>query len=190
MAAPSEKTEKQKMLANEYYHPGHAELSHDRSNCVQALVKFNTTPQSPERVEIARKIFGSYGDHIFINPTFKCDYGYNIYIGDNTEINYDCVFLDIGKINIGKYVFMGPGVHIYAVNHPLDPTIRKTGLEIGADVNIGEGVWIGGGAIICPGVTIGAGTTIGAGSVVTKNIPENSVAVGNPARVVKTITPS
>lgn len=190
MSNSSEKTEKQKMLANEYYSPGQAELSKDRKDCQAALVKFNTTPQGPERVEIARQLFGSYGEGIFMNPIFKCDYGYNIFIGDHTEINYDCIFLDIGKINIGKHVFMGPGVHIYGVNHPLDPTLRKTGIEIGADVTIGDGVWIGGGAIICPGVTIGAGTTIGAGSVVTKNIPENSVAVGNPAKVVKTVTPS
>ncbi|KAI8646217.1 trimeric LpxA-like protein [Parasitella parasitica] len=190
MTTQQEKSEKQKMMAGEWYHPGHKELCDDRQHCQELLKQYNNLPNGEERTQVARKIFGSYGEKSFINPAVKCDYGYNIFIGKNVEINYDCVFLDIGKIVIEDHVFMGPGVHIYAVNHPLDPTQRKTGLEIGKDVTVGNGVWIGGGAIICPGVTIGAGTTIGAGSVVTKNIPANVLAVGNPCKVIKEITPS
>lgn len=189
-AAPVEKTEKQKMLSHEYYHPGHSELCEDRKSCQEALVKFNDTPTGPEKTEIARNLFAQYGESVFVNKTFKCDYGYNISIGDHTEINYDCTILDIGKVTIGKNVFMGPSIHIYAVNHPVDPTLRRTGIEIGQDVTIEDDVWLGGCVVVLPGVTIGHGSTIGAGSVVTKDIPCNSVAVGNPAKVVKTITPS
>lgn len=185
-----EKSEKQKMMDNEWYHPGHKELCDDRLRCQELLKQYNSLPNSEERNQVARELFGSFGDKAFINPVVKCDYGYNLFIGKNAEINYDCTFLDIGKIKIGDYVFMGPGVHIYAVNHPLDPTLRKTGAEIGKDVVIGDNAWIGGGAIICPGVTIGEGTTIGAGSVVTKDIPANVLAVGNPCKVIKEITPS
>ncbi|KAL9550287.1 hypothetical protein PS6_005614 [Mucor atramentarius] len=175
-----EKSEKQKMLDHEWYHAGHKELCDDRNRCQELLKQYNSLPNNEERKQVAP----------FINPVIKCDYGYNVFIGKNAEINYDCIFLDIGKITIGDDVFMGPGVHIYAVNHPLDPTLRKTGVEIGKDVTIGNNVWIGGGAIICPGVTIGEGTTIGAGSVVTKDIPANVLAVGNPCKVIKETTPS
>ncbi|KAI8370081.1 trimeric LpxA-like protein [Choanephora cucurbitarum] len=184
-----EKTEKQKMLSGEWYHAGYHELREDRKKCQELLKSFNNTPQGPERTSVARTLFGSYGERNFINYPFRCDYGYNIFFGDDLEMNYDCIFLDIGKIRIGNNVFMGPGVHIYAVNHPVDPTLRKTGVEIGQDVIIGDNVWIGGGAIILPGVTIGEGTTIGAGAVVTKDIPDNVMAAGNPCKVIKQVVP-
>jgi maltose O-acetyltransferase len=186
----NQKTEKEKLLAGEWYHAGYSELQEDRKLCRALLKQYDETPQGPERHQIATKLFGAFGEGSFVNVGFKCDYGYNIYVGKNSEVNFNGVFLDCGKIKIGDNVFMGPGVHIYAVTHPLDPTLRKTGIEMGQDVIIEDGVWIGGGAIICPGVTIGAGTTIGAGAVVTKNIPGNVLAVGNPARVIKETPPS
>lgn len=187
----AEKTEKQKMMANEYYIANDPELAKDRSRCRSLLDEFNAiSPQSADRHPIAENLFGSWHQDNFINVTFQCDYGSNIFFGKGVEMNYNCVFLDCGKIYIGNNVFIGPAVQIYAVNHPLDPIERKTGKEIGVNVTVGDSVWIGGGAIICPGVTIGAGSVIGAGTVVTKNIPENSLAVGNPAKVIRTITPS
>ncbi|KAI8967428.1 trimeric LpxA-like protein [Mycotypha africana] len=187
------KTEKEKMLAGEQYLPSSDELTKDRCYCRKVLKEFNEVAslgEQPKREqELLSSLFNSFGENSRIAHNFRCDYGYNVNIGYNTEINYDCVFLDIGKINIGSQVFIGPGVHIYAVNHPLDPNLRKQGWEQGKNVTIEDGVWIGGGAIICPGVTIGQGTTIGAGAVVTKNIPANVLAVGNPAKVIKEITP-
>ncbi|RCI04043.1 hypothetical protein CU098_010588 [Rhizopus stolonifer] len=185
----TEKTEKDKMLSGEWYHAGYKELADDRRRCQELLKEFNNTPQGPDRTAIARQLFGSFGDGNFVNYGFRCDYGYNIFFGNDIEMNYDCIFLDVGKIKVGNNVFMGPGVHIYAVNHPLDPTLRKTGVEQGKDVVIGDNVWIGGGAIILPGVNIGEGTTIGAGAVVTKNIPANVLAAGNPCKVIKEVIP-
>jgi maltose O-acetyltransferase len=179
------KSEKSKMLGGEWYHPGEDDLVQDRKKCQELLLELNTTRDKTQAV--AQRLFGSYGAHNFINYGFKCDYGYNIFIGDHFEMNYDCVFLDVGKIRIGNHVFIGPGVHIYGVNHPTDPKLRRTGIELGQDVTIGDGVWIGGGTIILPGVTIGEGTTIGAGSVVTKDIPPFVVAVGNPCKPIKAV---
>ncbi|CAO3696940.1 hypothetical protein G6F70_000490 [Rhizopus microsporus] len=183
-------TEKQKMLAGEYYHPGDSELDKDRKRVRALLHEYNTTVDSAKRSELVPHIFGSFGERSYALPNFRCDYGYNIHVGKHVEINYDCTFLDIAKITIGDYTLFGPSVHIYTVNHPLDPTERRTGVEIGKEVKIGHTCWIGGNVTICPGVTIGNGVTIGAGSVVTKDIPDNSVAVGNPAKVIKTITPA
>lgn len=183
-------TEKQKLMNNEYYIASDPELAKDRARCRSLLDQFNAIPpQSPDRHPIAEKLFGSWDRSNFINVTFQCDYGHNIFFGKGVELNYNCVFLDCGKIRLGNNVFIGPAVQIYAVNHPLDPAKRVTGEEIGLDVIIGDAVWLGGGAIICPGVTIGEGSVIGAGAVVTRDIPPNSVAVGNPAKVTKTITP-
>ena len=115
----------------------------------------------------------------------RCDYGFNITIGKKTFINYDCVFLDCNNITIGDEVQIAPGVHIYTATHPLDPQQRRSGLERALPVAIADGVWLGGGAIICPGVTIGENTVIGAGAVVTRDLPPNVLAVGNPCRVIR-----
>lgn len=182
-------TEKQKMLSNVYYNARDPELASDRRRCMLLLNQLNTSTDDSERETLSKQIFGAIGKGSGANPTFRCDYGYNIFMGDHVEINYDSCFLDIGKIILGNNVFMGPNIHIYTVNHPLDPVERRTGIEIGKDVKIGDDTWIGGCVVICPGVTIGRGVTIGAGSVVTKDIPDNCVAVGNPAKVVKTLAP-
>lgn len=124
----------------------------------------------------------------FINPPFYCDYGNHIRVGKNFFANYNCCILDVGKVNIGDNCLMAPNVAIYTAGHPLHPESRNSAYEYGIDVTIGDNVWIGGNAVICPGVTIGDNCVIGAGSVVTKDIPAWSVAAGNPARVIRTIT--
>lgn len=127
--------------------------------------------------------------NVFIEPPFHCDYGVNISFGKNFYANFNCVILDCAKVNIGDNTLFGPGTQIYAASHPLDPTMRLNHIEISKPVTIGDNVWIGGGTIVLPGVTIGKNTVIGAGSVVTKDIPDNVVAVGNPCQVIRTLDP-
>lgn len=124
----------------------------------------------------------------FVNPPFHCDYGTHIYVGDNFYANYNCMIIDVAKVTIGKNVMFGPNVAVYTAGHPIHPAARNTQYEYGIPVTIGDNVWIGGNTVVNPGVTIGDNVVIGAGSVVTKDIPANTVAVGNPCRVIKEIT--
>jgi maltose O-acetyltransferase len=128
--------------------------------------------------------FGAVGEGAVIRPPFHCDYGYNIHLGKDVFLNFNCVILDVVKVTIGDGTQIGPAVQIYTADHPRDPAQRKAGLETGRPVSIGRNVWIGGGAIILPGVTIGDDAVIGAGSVVTRDVPAGATAVGNPARVL------
>ena len=138
--------------------------------------------------EIARKLIGDMGENVMISPPFFCDYGTNISIGSGSFTNYNLTILDVCKVTIGKNVFIAPNVAIYTAGHPLHAVARTSSLEYGRPVTIGDNVWIGGNVVICPGITIGDNTTIGAGSVVTKDIPANVLAVGNPCKVIREIT--
>ncbi|CAO3597558.1 unnamed protein product [Absidia cylindrospora] len=179
-------TEKQRMLAGELYYPFDQELSKERDDAIIKMDALNlAAADSEKRKQAAKELFGHFGAGSDVRPTFRCDYGYNIMLGERVDINFDNIFLDVGKITIGDDSALGPSVHIYSVTHPLNPEDRKGHLEQGKDVTIGKNCWIGGGAIILPGVSIGDGSTIGAGSVVTKDIPSNVLAVGNPAKVIK-----
>ncbi|HIK19263.1 MAG TPA: sugar O-acetyltransferase [Leptolyngbyaceae cyanobacterium M33_DOE_097] len=182
-----DKTEKQRMLAGELYLASDPELASESLRAAQLLRQFNqlAVEAIAERQEILKMLLGSVGESPTIVPPFHCDYGSNIYIGDRFYMNYGGVMLDCNRIQIGNDVLCAPYVQIYAAYHPVDPTVRLTGRELAAPITIGNNVWIGGGVIICPGVTIGDNTTIGAGSVVTKDIPSNVVAVGNPCRVLR-----
>lgn len=120
-----------------------------------------------------------------MEPPFFCDYGYNISVGNNVFINFNCTILDVTPVVIGDHVLIGPSVSLYAATHPTNWTLRSSGLENGAPITIGNHVWIGAGTVICPGVNIGDRSLIGAGSVVTKNIPADVVAAGNPCRVIR-----
>lgn len=157
------------------------------SSCWEKLVKLNTETNREERSKICKEIFGSFGKSTVLSP-FRCDYGENIFIGDKSFINFNVSMIDLGKIKIGNRVLIGPGTGLFTAIHPTDPEIRATGIEKGVDITIEDDVWIGGNATILPGVTIGKGSIIGAGSVVTKDIPKMTIAVGNPAKVIREIT--
>jgi maltose O-acetyltransferase len=152
------------------------------------LAQYNATDARDEsgRAMLLRRLLGAVGDGADIQPRFHCDYGCNIRLGRRCFINYNCVFLDCAAIEIGDDLQMGPAVQLYTAYHPLDRAQRVAGWEAAKPIRIGSGVWIGGGAIILPGVTIGDGAVIGAGSVVTHDVPPDSVALGNPAKVTRT----
>jgi maltose O-acetyltransferase len=181
------KTQRERMLANEPYLATDPELESMYNQAQSLLQAFNSSlpDDSKKRRELIQTLFGSVGEVFEVKPPFRCDYGCHIYAQENLYINYDCIILDCNKVYIGRNVLLAPRVQIYTAYHPLDAETRKSGWEMAASITIGDDVWIGGGAIICPGVTIGNNTTIGAGSVVTKNIPANVVAVGNPCKVIK-----
>ncbi len=183
------KTAREKMLAKELYIAADPELQRMDQKAQNLLHAFNASlPNEHEkRREIIQTLFGSVGQDFVVKPPFRCDYGCHIYAQENLYINYDCVILDCNRVYLGNNVFLAPKVQIYTASHPLDPDTRKSGLEIAMPITIGDDVWIGGGAIICPGVNIGNNTVIGAGSVVTKDIPANVVAVGNPCKVLRSI---
>lgn len=161
-------------------------LPEDRLKAKKLMKKLNDLEPDmfEERARLIDEIFRRE-TKAWIEPPFYFCYGYNIKLGENVYINFNCNFIDDGKITIGKNVLFAPAVTIATVGHPLDPKMRE--YMYTAPVTIGDDVWIGAGAVICPGVTIGSGSVIGAGSVVTTDIPENSLAVGNPCRVLREI---
>jgi maltose O-acetyltransferase len=178
------KTEKQKMLAGELYRPGDAEIAADQAANKAWLVRYNAALARPvsERHALLSERFGHVGAGAVIRPPFFCDYGYNIRLGDEVFLNFNCVILDVVEVSIGDRTQIGPAAQIYAADHPRDAQSRRGGLEFGRPVRIGSDVWIGGGAIILPGVTIGNGAVIGAGSVVTRDVGPGITVTGNPAR--------
>ncbi|MBN1214160.1 MAG: sugar O-acetyltransferase [Candidatus Lokiarchaeota archaeon] len=183
------KTEKAKMLAGKYYYPLNPELMDERKRAKIMLQKFNTIPieEEEKKIEFMKDFLGNFGKNCWIEPPFQCDYGYNIYLDDYVYFNVNCVVLDANRVNIGNHVMIGPAVQIYSVTHPIDPIERLSGIEISLPINIRENAWIGGGSIILPGVIIGKNSIIGAGSVVTKEIPDNVLAAGNPCKIIKKI---
>lgn len=191
-------TEKEKMLAGENYNGGDSELI-ERWHLAKKLTKEYNQADSKDRELLNRildQLLGSRGEGVWITAPFYVDYGENIYVGKNVEININCVFLDCNKITIGDNSGIGPNVQLYAVGHPTDPAERlnhsnndafNSWKTFSAPITIGSNVWIGGGSIVLAGVTIGDNTTIAAGSIVTKSIPANSIAMGSPCKVVKTV---
>ncbi len=161
---------------------------HQNAKRITRLLNNTIETEVARRKELVRELFSVTGTDAYIEPPFYCDYGCNTTVGDHFYCNYDCVFLDCGKITIGNNVLIGPKVALYAVGHPIDPVVRNHRHDLGIPITVGNNVWIGGSSVICPGVTIGDNTVIGAGSVVTKDIPANVVAAGNPCRVIRPIT--
>jgi maltose O-acetyltransferase len=182
-------TEREKMLAAELYDPLDTELVTGRDRARNLCQDLNATREadSEQRRRILIELLGAGGDDVWMQPPFFCDYGSNIYLGRKCFFNFNCIILDVCTVHIGDYAFFGPAVQIYTATHPMEHVLRRT-QEFGKPVTIGSDVWVGGGAIICPGITIGARTVIGAGSVVTRNIPDDVFAAGNPCRVLRQLT--
>lgn len=185
------KSEKEKMLTGELYDPLDPQLSEERRRARLLIGKLNglADGQTDERERVIGELLPNAGSGTWIQPPFFCDYGSNLTLGDNVFFNFNCVVLDVAPVRIGSRVLFGPAVQIYAATHPLRAPDRRTGLEAGKAVEIGDDVWVGGGAVICPGVRIGSRSVIGAGSVVTKDVPDDVFAAGNPCRVLKKIEP-
>ena len=176
------------MLAGELYDPLDAELAAARARARDLCQALNASGehQQGERRRVLRELFGRGGDSVWMQPPFFCDYGANIELGERVFFNFNCVVLDVCRVRIGSFSLFGPAVQIYTPMHPMDAALRRK-QEFGKPVDIGADVWVGGGAIILPGVTIGSRAVIGAGSVVTRDVPENVFAAGNPCRVIREI---
>lgn len=182
--------QKERMHKNLPYKAWLDGLSEERLECKKKIYEYNHLPPERwgERTNLIKNILGSTGENIHIEEPFRCDYGSNIEVGENFFANYNLTVLDVGKVTIGDNAQIAPNVSIYTAGHPVHPDSRNSGYEYGIDISIGDNVWIGGSTCILPGVHIGNNVVIGAGSVVTKDIPDNVIAVGNPCRVIREIT--
>src|SRR6201996_476259 len=181
-------SEREKMLAGKLYDALDQDLVRERTRARDLCRRLNATFDADHllRRQLFLEIFGKGGDTVRLEPPFFCDYGSNIELGERVFFNFNCTLLDVCKITIGDYCQFGSGVQILTPLHPLNAALRRK-QEYGAPVTIGADVWVGSGAIILPGVTIGARTVIGAGSVVSRSLPDDALAVGNPCRVVRQI---
>ncbi|WP_173918168.1 sugar O-acetyltransferase [Halobacillus sp. Marseille-Q1614] len=181
------KTEKEKMLSGDLYHPSDRELAKDRTKTRFLVRSFNeiSEAEEEERISLLKELFGSTGERIYVESTFRCDYGYNIHVGENFYANFDCTILDGGRVTIGKNCMLAPGVHIYTNTHPVSAEERITEIEYTKPVTIGDNVWIGGKAVINPGVSVGNNSVIASGAVLVKDVPDNVVVGGNPAKIIK-----
>lgn len=183
-------TEQERMLSGALYHPGDEALSAARERARRLLWRYNRLDPADwaGRTALLQELLGRLGADSWIEPSFRCDYGANITLGDGVFINYDCVFLDVAPITIGDRVLIAPQAGLYTAGHPLDPAVRATGLEFGRPITLEDDVWLGGHVTVCPGVTVGRGSVIAAGSVVTRDIPAGVVAAGIPCQVLRPLT--
>lgn len=183
-------SEKEKMLAGRPYQAHDPELETDRLRARLLSHQYNhlVPGNAAQQQEILTKLLGTTGKRFVIEPPFRCDYGYNIHLGENFYANFNLVILDCARVTIGDNALIGPDVGIYTAGHPVHPELRSQGYEFGFPVKIGDSVWIGGHVVINPGVNIGDHVVIGSGSVVTKDIPPGVIAIGNPCKVLREIT--
>jgi maltose O-acetyltransferase len=177
--------EYEKMLAGELYRPSDPEVQAELAKTRTWLARYNASHDADEQQRLLHERLAAVGARSVVRVPFHCDYGMHIRLGVDVFLNFNCVILDVAFVTIGDRTQIGPGVQIYAADHPRDAETRRAGLELGRPVTIGNDVWIGGAAIVLPGVSIGDGATIGAGSVVTKNVPAHATVAGNPARVLR-----
>ena len=181
--------EKEKMILGELYYANNEELIKEREKAKDLCYKYNNLKpsQEKERKKVLKKLLGNTKENFLIEQPFICDYGYNIEIGENFYSNHNLIILDGNKVKFGDNVFIAPNCSFYTAGHPLDVETRNRGLEYAKPIEVGNNVWIGGNVVVLPGVKIGDNVVIGAGSVVTKNIPSNVLAVGNPCKVIREI---
>ena len=184
-------TEKEKMLAGEYYMASDPQLVEERLEARRLTRLYNQTEEWEDvrRRELLGQLLGGMGHNCYIEPTFRCDYGKNIRVGNNFYANFDCVILDVGPVTIGDNCLLAPRVCLCAAGHPTDPADRRSGKEFGKPITLGNNVWLGAGVIVNPGVTIGDNTVVASGAVVTRDLPANVVAAGCPARVIRSLEP-
>ena len=177
------------MVRGELYDPLDADLVRRRNRARDLCQNLNATREAmaEERRCILLELFGRGGDTVWLQPPFFCDYGANILLGERVFFNFNCVVLDVAPVTIGDHTLFGPAVQVYTATHPFDAGLRRT-REFAKPIDIGADVWVGGGAILCPGVTIGARSVIGAGSVVTRDIPADVLAAGNPCREIRPVS--
>lgn len=182
---------RERMLAGDLYIADDPQIAADLQRAAVLMYRFNMGDSShPEaRRAILAELLGTLGAGAEIRPPLWCDYGYHIHIGARTFINYGAVLLDVVPITIGEDVQIGPNIQILTPTHPLEPEPRRAKWEAARPITIADNVWLGGGVILCPGVTVGENTVVGAGAVVTRDLPANVLAVGNPARVIRQLTP-
>ena len=182
--------QKERMLAGLPYKAWLDGLSEERTENKLKIYEYNLLrPNEKNKMsELIKDILGKAGDNVFIEQPFHCDYGKNIEVGKNFFANYNCTILDVGRVIIGDNVMFAPNVSIYTAGHPIHPESRNSGYEYGIEITIGDNVWVGGNVVINPGVHIGKNVVIGSGSVVTKDIPNNVIVVGNPCKVIREIT--
>lgn len=183
-------TQRERMLAGMLYDPGDKEIMEEQFPYLDLLAEFNALPSSAveKRELLMKRMFASCGENCYIQPPFYANWsGHNIHMGDQVYANFNLTVVDDGEVFIGSHVMIGPNVTIATAGHPVEPSLRRKGIQFNKPVHIGDNVWIGAGVIILPGVTIGENTVVGAGSVVTKDLPANVVAVGNPCRVLRQI---
>lgn len=182
--------QKERMLSGLPYKAWLDGLAEEQIETKKKIYDYNLCrPDEPEKMDqMIRSILGKAGKNVVFLPTFRCDYGTNIEVGDNFIANYNCVILDVGKVIIGNNSMFGPNVSIITAGHPIHPDSRNSGYEYGIGVTIGDNVWLGSNVVVNPGVHIGNNVVVGSGSVVTKDLPDNVVAVGNPCRILREIT--
>ncbi|HBX45775.1 sugar O-acetyltransferase [Limibacterium fermenti] len=183
-------TEKEKCLQGLLYNANYdEELLRERAVCKDRCLEYNQTKSSDikRRKELLKQLVPNSKENISIEPPFWCDYGYNIEFGNTIFVNHNLVILDEAKVTLGDNIFIGPNCSFYTAVHPLDAAQRNEGLEYARPISIGNNVWLGGNVVVLPGVNIGDHSVIGAGSVVTKDIPANVVAFGNPCKVIRQI---
>ncbi|WP_282037917.1 sugar O-acetyltransferase [Saccharicrinis aurantiacus] len=183
-------TEKEKMIAGKPYFAFDKALFKERQLAKEKVYDFNFSKPSEldKRNTIIQSLLGKTSNSFYIEPPFRCDYGYNIEIGDNFYSNYNLIILDCAKVTIGNNVLVGPNVSLFAAGHPIHHEVRNTELEYAFPITIGNNVWIGGNVVVNADITIGDNTVIASGSIVTKDIPSNVIAAGNPCKVLREIT--
>lgn len=181
--------EKEAMLNGEPYDASDPALVAERERARELTRRYNrtTVDEAGKRKRLLDELLGSIGGECRVEPPFRCDYGYNVHVGEGFYANFDCVVLDVRRVDIGRNCLFGPGIHVYTATHPLDAETRSEGLESGKPVTIGDDVWIGGRAVLNPGVTVGEGSVIASGAVVTGDVPAGVVAGGSPAAVIKPV---